>query len=102
MLPPAIGELVVAGMVFRTGSFQQHTDFWKLSRYWWAAFFCSLCPSRMVDIAVSTGAKAPGGPLPFVAMITISDGGAESVGWKGFNNAKEACETDRDECKRVI
>lgn len=30
-----------------------------------------------MDIAVSTGVKAAVAPLPFVAMVTISDGGAE-------------------------
>jgi hypothetical protein len=52
----------------------------------------------MVDIAVSTGVKATVAPLPFEAMVTISEGGAEGEIEKA-SGARERHVTLQDCCQ---
>lgn len=47
------------------------TDFWNFSRNECAASFCSLLPSRIVDIAVKTGTKA----CSCTAVAMVASGG---------------------------
>jgi hypothetical protein len=91
-----ICELMIQLCLAQPAQYCQRTDFWNFSRYRCAACFCSLCPSRMVDIAVKTGAKAPSGPLPFVAMSTSCDGGAE-CGVSLVERSGKACISGRPE-----